>query len=133
MRIGIRTDAGGVARLRQNLEKVRLSKLVATYAGLRQCAEAVFQLSQTYVPVDTGLLRLSGEIEEVGVGPESTGGGKFASSSQAYFQIVYTAPYAIYVHEIMGYNHAPPTCAKFLERAARETDCSRIMREAYGG
>jgi methionine synthase II (cobalamin-independent) len=37
-----------------------------------------------------------------------------------HVKVVYTAPYAIYVHEDLTKYHAPPTQAKFVEQPARQ-------------
>lgn len=65
----------------------------------------IFNLSQTYVPVDTGRLKESGHIEY---------------GEDGKFRIVYDCLYSMWVHEIMEYRHASPTKAKFLEDAAYE-------------
>lgn len=69
---------------------------------LRDVANDVFKWSQYFVPVDTGYLKSTGYVKQV---------GRFS------FEVGYTAPYAIYVHEILGYKHKYPTRAKFLTQA----------------
>lgn len=64
--------------------------------------DRIFEISQELVPVDTGELYESGQvIKDIGD-----------------YGIVYTAPHASYVHEIIEYNHNYPSRAKFLEDAA---------------
>lgn len=77
--------------------------------GLKKAALTILKKSQQYVPVDTGLLKKSGQIEV-------TGSGMGARAA-----VLYQTRYAIYVHEDLSKYHAPPTQAKFLERAVRET------------
>lgn len=70
----------------------------------------IMQISLHYTPVKTGKLKESIYIKKV----------------DDYYEVGYTAPYAIYVHEIIDNSHAFPAKAKFLEDAAVE-----IMAE-YG-
>jgi hypothetical protein len=76
--------------------------------ALGQTALAVLELSQDYVPVDTGDLKASVSLTHDGSG----------------FEVVYTigyhTDYAVFVHEITEYYHRPPTGAKYLSRAVTE-------------
>ena len=75
-------------------------------------ANVIFAKSQVLVPVDTGVLRGSGGVSAPQMG------------SQGYFvDIFYGGPaasYALYVHEIIGNFHNPPTQAKYLEQPVME-------------
>jgi hypothetical protein len=75
-------------------------------------ANVIFAKSQVLVPVDTGVLRGSGGVSAPQMG------------SQGYFvDIFYGGPaasYALYVHEIIGNYHNPPTQAKYLEQPVME-------------
>lgn len=73
--------------------------------GLREEADETLILSNYYCPIKSGALRSSGHVVPRGMGQ---------------YDIVYDIWYAGYVHEILRYHHAPPTQAKFLERAAME-------------
>jgi hypothetical protein len=119
----VQIDITGVERVQRAIGKAstRLAPKVAD--GLRQCAEVILRKSRQYVPVDTGELKKSGRVE-------TTGQGLGAESKVLYGGP--DAPYALYVHEDLTKFHAPPTQAKFLERAARETrgTCAAIMRRA---
>jgi len=70
-------------------------------------ANVIFAKSQILVPVDTGVLRGSGGVSAPQMG------------NQGYFVDIFyggpAAPYALYVHEIIGNYHKPPTQAKYLE------------------
>jgi hypothetical protein len=85
--------------------------------GMRKAGYHIFQLSQVYVPVSEfgshgrppGWLKGSGVMKFAGRGASFT------------FTISYTADYAIYVHERLDQHHEPPTSAKFLEKAMRES------------
>ena len=68
-------------------------------------ANLIFNLSQTYCPVDTGTLKRSGHLEK---------------GSDNVIRIVYDCPYATVVHESIDDAHIYPTRAKFLEDAAYE-------------
>jgi HK97 gp10 family phage protein len=89
--------------------------------ALEKCANVILRKSQEYVPVETGELKASGHVEKEGKG------------LGAKSRVVYggdPAPYALYVHEDLEKKHAPPTCAKFLTRAVRETrgTCANILK-----
>jgi hypothetical protein len=75
-------------------------------------ANLIFARSQVLVPVDTGVLRGSGGVSSPQMG------------TQGYFVDIYyggpAAPYALYVHEIIGNYHNPPTQAKYLEQPVME-------------
>lgn len=75
-------------------------------------ANLIFAKSQVLVPVDTGILRGSGGVSAPQQGP------------QGFFVDIFyggpAAPYALYVHEIIGNYHKPPTQAKYLEQPLME-------------
>lgn len=74
-------------------------------------AAVIFEESQDEVPVDTGILRSSGQL---GL-PKIEGG-------ELVVDITYggaAADYAIYVHEDLEMRHQPGKKAKFLEDPAR--------------
>lgn len=76
--------------------------------ALEEEANEIFGLSQVLVPIDTGALRGSGGVSA----PE------FHGDNDVSVDIFYggtAAPYALLVHEIMGYHHNAPTQAKYLE------------------
>lgn len=99
----------------------RVEKMIdGAKAGLYQGATIVMAESQAIVPVEFGTLKRSGVVEEpveegdavtvtvgYGYGTETGPDGETADQ------------YALYVHEIARYKHAPPTTYKFLERPAR--------------
>ena len=76
--------------------------------ALYEEANVIFANSQVLVPVDTGVLRGSGGVSAPQMG------------TRGYFVDIFyggpAAPYALYVHEIIGNYHNPPTQAKYLER-----------------
>lgn len=100
--------------------------------GLERCAGVVLRKALKYVPVDTRDLYNSGRVE---------GNGKpgFGARWYVMFGGVWGfvrdgwVHYALYVHEDLSVSHAPPTCAKFLERAAREVrgTCTSILRRVF--
>ena len=75
-------------------------------------ANVIFAKSQVLVPVDTGVLRGSGGVSA----PQMGNTGYFVD-------IFYGGPaasYALFVHEIIGNYHNPPTQAKYLEQPFME-------------
>jgi hypothetical protein len=52
---------------------------------------------------------------------------KTAKDYSKYVQIIYEAPYAVYVHEDLEMPHAPPTQAKYLETAMKQQSKSGEM------
>jgi len=76
-------------------------------------AQVIFAKSQILVPVDTSALRGSGDVSAI------QGSGR-----NVYVDIYYggpAAPYALYVHEIIGNYHKAPTQAKYLEQPFMES------------
>lgn len=67
-------------------------------------AHQILQRSQELVPVATGYLKSTAYINPYGTG----------------YVIGYSAPYAVYVHEVEWAAHKFPTQVKFLEGAAYE-------------
>lgn len=137
-------QVNGIQTVIKALERIRDSAVPAARAGLEAAGENVLILAKYYCPVDTGALRASGRVEvldQFGSGPSGlrlqvifggkvgytlpgTGKGQSAKPDKGYTgpadlsgMVVY---YAVPVHENLAARHAPPTCAKFLERAVRE-------------
>ena len=90
--------------------------------AVKKCLDVIHRKADQYVPVDTGELKGSVVKEVKGVGFNAKG------------VIGYAAPHAIYVHEDLTKTHQSPTCAKFLERAIRETrgTCTSILKRQMG-
>ena len=91
-----------------------------TAAGLYQGGTIIMGESQAIVPVEFGTLKRSGEVEQPKIEGDSI------SVTIGYGYGVEIGPdgkvaigYALYVHEIARYQHAPPTTYKYLERPAR--------------
>lgn len=101
-------DPGSLRRAIRGLQLARSKTAETMNEKVFKFCQAVLRRSNFYCPVDTGVLRRSGEVVKRG--------GK---GLQRY-EVRYTAPYAIYVHEDMTKKHAEPTQAKFLERAVQE-------------
>lgn len=92
--------------------------------GLRKCANILLQASLPLVPVATGLLKGSGQVEVKGKGLNATA------------RVIYEAPYAIFVHENLQAYHAPPTQARFLADAipkVRGTMTALLRRQLSAG
>lgn len=112
--------------------------------GVQNAAVMAFEKSQFYVPKDTRKLERSGRIlhnsskdeyEEYAI----QYGGEFVGSAEDILPLLDDvrggeeaeggagpAPYAFIVHEDLTKYHAPPTRAKYLETAVRETTDGRL-------
>jgi hypothetical protein len=102
----------GDAQLQAALRVAKEKSPLAVAQAILEEANLIFAKSQTLVPVDTGVLRGSG-----GVSAPQQGTNGY------YVDIFYggpAAPYALYVHEIIGNYHNPPTQAKYLEQPFME-------------
>ena len=81
---------------------------------LVEAMQPIFDLSQVYVPRDTQALANSGYLEKRRVGSRSVAELGYAKGGHPH--------YAAFVHENLDFYHAPPTQAKFLERAIMEEE-----------
>lgn len=96
--------------------------------GLEKCANVILKKALQWVPVDTEALKRSGHVEVSGTGKGSRARVVFGGRRDTY--------YALYVHENLQAFHKPPTCAKFLEKAARDragTMASIVASELMAG
>ena len=103
----------GVHGVLEHVGKRHPQKMGENYvASLHQAKRIIMRLADYYCPKDTLALVLSGEgvVEGKGLnaGLRINYGGE-------------EAPYALWVHEDQSKWHDPPTSAKWLERAIRET------------
>ena len=107
-----RLDLFGDKELVNALEAGKDDTPQAIAQAIWEEANLIFAKSQILVPVDTGVLRGSG-----GVSAPQRG-------NRGYFVDIFyggpAAPYALYVHEIIGNYHNPPTQAKYLEQPVME-------------
>jgi hypothetical protein len=83
-----------------------------------------FELSQKYVPVDTGELKASGYLRSGSQGKRKLAEMGYGRGGQA--------PYATFVHERTDIAHKAPTSAKFLQRALDEDYYAILPRIAAG-
>lgn len=74
--------------------------------------QPTFETSQLYCPVDTGELKASGYLE-----PNGTKGKPRVEIGYGFGG---HPDYTVYVHEMTWIAHAPPTQAKFLQKAVLE-------------
>ena len=98
----------GDVELQAVLRAAQLQAPKAVAIAIYEEANVIFAKSQVLVPVDTGALRGSGGVSAI----QGSGQGM-------YVDIFYGGPaasYALYVHEIIGNYHKPPTQAKYLEQ-----------------
>ncbi len=102
----------GDVELQAVLRAAQLEAPKAVAQAIYEEAQVIFAKSQVLVPVDTGVLRGSGGVSAPQMG------------NQGYFvDIFYGGPaasYALFVHEIIGNYHNPPTQAKYLEQPVME-------------
>ena len=98
----MRIEVDGTKRLGGKLAALAARSSAALDEGLGDAAKALLDYSLDRVPVDTRALYDSGRITGSGSALAVEFGGP-------------DAPYAIYVHEDLEAEHAPPTSAKFLE------------------
>lgn len=75
-------------------------------------ANMIFAKALVLTPIDTGALRGSGGVSAPINTPQGIGVDIFFGGP--------AAPYALYVHEIMYYQHNAPTQAKYLEQPFME-------------
>jgi len=98
----------GDVELQAVLRAAQLEAPKAVAIAIYEEANVIFAKSQVLVPVDTGALRGSGGVSAIQ-----------GSGQKMYVDIFYGGPaasYALYVHEIIGNYHKPPTQAKYLEQ-----------------
>jgi hypothetical protein len=98
----------GDVELQAVLRAAQLEAPKAVAIAIYEEAQVIFAKSQVLVPVDTSALRGSGDVSAI----QGSGQGM-------YVDIFYGGPaasYALYVHEIIGNYHKPPTQAKYLEQ-----------------
>ena len=142
LRIDVQGSAAQFARALRQLEGFEEAFLDGAADGQLESAWAVYDLSQVYVPVDTGLLKASGTVQEFStqavLGRKRPAGGRYAPRSNTFgVQVVYgggpeTAQYAAIVHEDLEAHHAPPTSAKYLEKAVHELEADMATQAAEG-
>lgn len=99
----------GLNRTITAIRKVRDRKGMAIQQATDVACHIILEKAKFYCPVDTRALIESGKVVLYGSGTATRGSVEFGTK------------YAIWVHERVELRHKPPTCAKFLERAARES------------
>lgn len=82
------------------------------------------ELAEYYCPKDTGALVESSYLEVTDTGKKPRVELGFAKGGEPF--------YAVYVHEITEYYHAPPTRSKWLQAAVME-DMNNIMYRVASG
>lgn len=111
--------AGYAMQIRSQMKAVEqsYSRLIETLglnseAAIEAMLQPVFNRSQELVPVKTGALKSSGYI--------ATRQSRGRSVGEVGYGKGNVPPYAVFVHENLDAQHAPPTQAKFLEQAVDE-------------
>jgi len=103
----------GDLKLQEVLQAAKKDAPLAVAQAIWEQANLIFAKSQVLVPVDTGVLRGSGGVSA----PQTDANGY-------YVDVFYggpAAPYALFVHEIIGNYHKSPTQAKYLEQPFMES------------
>jgi hypothetical protein len=99
----LEVEVDGLRRLNTKLAKSGARLRHSLDEAVGDAAETLLEATLPFVPVETWNLHDSGHV---------------AKNADADYSVVFggtDAPYAIYVHEILEYEHKPPTKAKFLE------------------
>ena len=96
------------SRLKEVLNAVDEHSLEALDRVLRP----TFELSQKYVPVDTGDLKASGFLEVTSSGGRDNATIGYGKGGKP--------PYTVFVHEMTEIPHKQPTRSKFLQAASEE-------------
>lgn len=115
----------GVDAVIKAIAKKKATAKVKIHTGLVKAAYVVLSKAKYYCPVSeegsiiNGVRRPPGSLKDSGQVTSVERAG-FGSEARVVFGGL-AAPYALWVHEHVWKKHAAPTCAKFLERAARET------------
>jgi hypothetical protein len=109
-----------------NAPKRVLEEMVDAY---NEYLHFVFKLSQELVPVDTGDLMISGQVDDAVLRDENTVGGSITYGDNL-------VDYAVIVHEDLDAYHEYPTQAKYLEQPFTDNfpdlveDVKRRIRKA---
>lgn len=137
-----RSDLRGFQASLRKMQEVGKRMSVVQRVALGQLAVKTLELAQVYVPKDTLVLTKSARLEgdggsvaysnRLGDWVNKQGEGSVTGLA-ASFTISYNTFYAVYVHEMLNLKHDPPTCAKYLERAVRETlsEADEIIRGTF--
>ena len=102
------TQVKGVGTVMTRLQAASIQIQTQLGTGLKKAGLYLQRASQKIVPVDFGHLRGSADTRPTGI-PIIT-----------EVEVLYTASYAIQVHENLTARHNPGQFAKFLETPARE-------------
>jgi hypothetical protein len=102
----------GVQEVIRAIGKARAKTRDDIATTLERCGQVVLKKADQYCPEDKGNLRKSGKVVTTGKGMGARAAVEYGGDE---------APYALYVHENLDAFHLPPTQAKWLERAVRES------------
>jgi hypothetical protein len=117
----------GVSRLLQVFENRRKQAPLELREKLHDAGDVILAKALYYVPKDTLALAKSGRVSVAGDAVTD----KMEVTVEFGGDVDGTVlDYVVFVHEDMEAYHAPPTCAKFLTRAYRETkaEVAKIIR-----
>lgn len=108
---------GGVERTLRGIGKARTTDAINIAAGLQKIGNIVLRKALIYVPVEYGDLRSTGAVLVTGKGF----GARVTVSFGGISDTGRVVDYAKIVHECDDHEHAGITCAKYLEKAVRES------------
>jgi hypothetical protein len=120
-------EVTGIQETLRAIGRAKSKDAVAVNVGIEKACQMILKASIPLCPVEFGPLRASGVVVVEGSGLGTRGRVEFGGSS---------APYALYVHENLQAYHAPPTGAKWLEKATRRVRgaiASVVKREIEAG
>ena len=125
---GVTFDITGIQAVQQRLQQMAAEVLPLMGIALHQEAEAILEASQPLVPVETGALRASGQVDDVTIsGQEVSTAVRYGGPGEGFERVPST--YAIYVHERQNVHH-PVGMAKFLQIPAFAATAGMAQRLA---
>lgn len=107
------SEVRGLQQLAAAFRRDAAKKAAGAERGLKKAIKVLFRASQALVPVDQGPLKASGDIREEGSGFDTV------------VRVVYTAGYAMYVHENMDAVHGELYNEKYAHQIANKLIDSR--------
>lgn len=109
----------GISAIKKKIEQIAQAKLRRLTIGLKEGAKLIFREADKIVPVDYGNLKASGIIRSSG-----------DNTRKVVVKIVYTAKYAVYVHEDPDKTHG---AAFNTKHAVELAEAARARKKGIGG
>jgi hypothetical protein len=120
------SSVSGVQTVLKAFGKARSQDAIKIADAIQKCGDVILRKALVYCPIEHGDLRATGKAETIGRGLGAKCDVTFGGLSPTGREV----NYAVIVHDDMTKSHAPPTGARFLTRAVRETrgTCASILR-----